>query len=107
MISSCLSYLKIFQTKYQETSKSFENQIASITAKAEAMKGNMSQPAQQIVDKIMAIHKDMSITTAQEKEQIKALVNSATPDVKQELEKSKTQLQQKFGETMDNVQKII
>uniref|UniRef100_A0AC34F827 Uncharacterized protein n=1 Tax=Panagrolaimus sp. ES5 TaxID=591445 RepID=A0AC34F827_9BILA len=78
-----------------------------MTAKAEAMKANLSQPSKLIIDKILSIHKDMSITLAQEREQIKALVQQATPDIKQELEKAKTQFQQKFGESMESTQEIF
>uniref|UniRef100_A0AC35GCW5 SXP/RAL-2 family protein Ani s 5-like cation-binding domain-containing protein n=1 Tax=Panagrolaimus sp. PS1159 TaxID=55785 RepID=A0AC35GCW5_9BILA len=96
-----------FYSKYKNASNTFENQIANMTAKAEALKANLSQPSKLIIDKILSIHKDLSITLAQEKEQVKALVQSAAPDVKQEIEKAKTQFQQKFGDSMGSTQEIL
>uniref|UniRef100_A0A914Y5D9 SXP/RAL-2 family protein Ani s 5-like cation-binding domain-containing protein n=1 Tax=Panagrolaimus superbus TaxID=310955 RepID=A0A914Y5D9_9BILA len=84
-----------FYSKYQNVSNSFENQIANMTAKAEAIKASLSQPSKSIIDKILSIRKDMSITLAQENAQIKALVQQATPDAKKELEKAES-LQQKI-----------
>uniref|UniRef100_A0AC34F6H0 SXP/RAL-2 family protein Ani s 5-like cation-binding domain-containing protein n=1 Tax=Panagrolaimus sp. ES5 TaxID=591445 RepID=A0AC34F6H0_9BILA len=71
-------------TEMQTQMESFKAQFSNFTANA-----NLSDAAKTLLTQVQAVKDNMQITRAQEKEQIKALFDGASDEVKQELKSLK------------------
>uniref|UniRef100_A0A914QBM6 SXP/RAL-2 family protein Ani s 5-like cation-binding domain-containing protein n=2 Tax=Panagrolaimus TaxID=55784 RepID=A0A914QBM6_9BILA len=78
-------------TKFNEMQTKMESMKTEMESKMSEATSKLSDAAKQITTQMKAIHDNMSITPAQEREQIKALFDGAPEAVKTELKSAKDQ----------------
>ena len=87
-------------TKFNEMQTKMESMKTEMESKITEAMSSLSDAAKQIATQMKTIHDNMSLTPAQERDQIKALFDGASDEVKTELKSAKAQFMGPMGGPM-------